>query len=447
METFFMKSRRLFKRVHTFAAAVVLYGLFPAAAAAVAETRAASEYALPLPSQIETILEESIAMRKSHRVFSVDAVTDSELSTILWTACGLRKDGSRTVAPIDSEHGAVAYVLKQDGAYKYNPLNHSLELYREGDFRLHYKEYDSIYLAPVQIILCWDSTAAGLMQTAAEMGEIGQTVLLAAVSLGMGSVVTAQAPAAFAPIGLPENELAFIMMPLGHLKTSYRFRQQPFRLSTLAQTVFSGMTLSAAVQERTDAAPPAGALSWQQQSQLIWAAYGFSPLRDRQFNFIYLPRHRTVPSPHYAYDAVTLYAFREDGVYRYIARCSLLMPGQPVIDFLIRVVDGDHRDAVARACAKQALTDAPLILLPVMDIEKARSALGISASTPAEYYQPLLYFVAGATAHNILLESTALNLFGSIMFPPDAAALLAILGLEAEVFQPLLVVSVGSKAY
>ncbi len=410
-----------------------------------ADDQASAEYTLPLPRLVDTVLENAIAMRKSHRVFSEDAVTDEELSTVLWSAYGRRDDGTRTVAAIDAVHGVVIYVLKEDGAYTYNPDDHTLVLYKEGDYRIYYKNYARIYMAPVQIVLCWDTEKAGLFQAAAEMGEIGQTIMLTAVSLGMGTVVTAQSPASFELMGLPEHELGIILMPLGHLKTTYRFKNQPFRLSMLDPVAFSDMTLSTAVQETTGASSLGGTLSWQEKSQLLWAAYGFSPLRDRQWGFIYVPRHRTVPSPHYAYDGAIMYVVMEDGIYRYSAFCSLLMPGQPVIDFLIKVADGDKRGAVAQACSQPSIATAPLSILSVLDVEKTRAALGVAASTQVEYYWPLLYFVAGASAHNTLLQATALHLQGHITYPPDPEALLSLLGLNAEGFQSLLVVSVGSE--
>jgi hypothetical protein len=90
---------------------------------------------LPPPIQTNMIIEEAILMRKSVRVFSKDAVTDEELSTVLWAAYGLRSDGRRTVYPIDNVHAGVIYVFNQSGLYRYNPINHSLILYKEGDQR------------------------------------------------------------------------------------------------------------------------------------------------------------------------------------------------------------------------------------------------------------------------------------------------------------------------
>ncbi len=45
---------------------------------------------------------------------------------------------------------------------------------------------------------------------------------------------------------------------------------------------------------------------------------------------------------------------------------------------------------------------------------------------------------------SIFLQATALSLYGDMGYPEDTAALLSILGLSADGFQPLLAVSVGS---
>jgi len=411
------------------------------------ENQTPIEIILPGPEQMDTVLEESISMRKSHRMFTGEPVTDEELSTVLWSACGMRDDGTRTVAAIDGKHGANVYVLKQEAVYKYISDNHTLVFFGEGDRRICYKENTDIYKAPVQILLCCDIDTGDVFRTAAEIGEIGQAVYLSAGSLGLGTVATAQSPYSAEHIGLPENEAAIIMMPLGHLKNSYSFIYQPFRISTLDALSFSEVSISKAIQERTSAASVGGTLSRQEKSQLIWSSWGFSPLRDRQFTAIgYLPRHRNVPCPHYTYDAVRMYVIMEDGVYRYNVFSNLYIPGQPVFDFLEKVAEGDQRDALAQACSNPSVAGAPLSIIPVLDVEQVQSSMDIDPATPPEYYWPYWYFTAGASAHNMLLEATALGLAGTVTCPVAPELLLSLLGLDAAVFHPMLVVSVGSLA-
>ncbi|MCP4624459.1 MAG: hypothetical protein GY850_13165 [bacterium] len=141
-----------------------------------------------------------------------------------------------------------------------------------------------------------------------------------------------------------------------------------------------------------------------------------------------------------------MYVVIDDGIYKYCAFSNLKIPGQPVVDYLVKVVEGDKREALAQACSRPALAAAPLSIISIMDIENVQAAMDIEKSTPTEYYWPYWYFVAGASAHNMLLEATALQLVGMMTYPDDPAALLSVLGLNDEALQPLLVVSVGSHA-
>ncbi|EMR75283.1 hypothetical protein MBGDF03_01163 [Thermoplasmatales archaeon SCGC AB-540-F20] len=50
--------------------------------------------------------------------------------------------GNRTVPGIDGIHAAVIYVLKKDAVYRYDPLNHSLIFYKDGDYR-YIGQYDA----------------------------------------------------------------------------------------------------------------------------------------------------------------------------------------------------------------------------------------------------------------------------------------------------------------
>ena len=188
------------------------------------------EYLLPPPLFIDMSFEESIMHRMSMRNFTDEPVTDEELSTVLWLAYGLRGDGNFTVPEINGVHAGVIYVLLED-VYRYNPGNHSLVLYKEGDFR------DIVgwqWSAPVQLGLCWNTDVADANFGSAELGAIGQNIYFAAIALGLGTVITAQGdPSAIAPVGIPENEHGMGVMPLGHVEFEYNFVYRPLLFSLL----------------------------------------------------------------------------------------------------------------------------------------------------------------------------------------------------------------------
>ena len=113
--------------------------------------------------------------RCSVRNFKVSQpVGDEELSTILWAAYGYRDDESRTVFGIDSLYSIIIYVFREEAAYTYNPINHSLVLFEEGDLR---RAVNWQHIAPIQLGLVWDRTKNDdANYSSVEMGEIGQNI-------------------------------------------------------------------------------------------------------------------------------------------------------------------------------------------------------------------------------------------------------------------------------
>ena len=200
------------------------------------------EKELPPPLEVDMILEESIFRRMSVREFTDEPVSDEYLSTILWAAYGLKNDGGHTISKINNHHAAIIYVFDDEAAYKYNPLNHSLVLYKEGDFRGNKVRIQ--YEAPYQLGLCWDTNIADPNQGGVELGQIGQNIQFMANALDLGTVVTGEIPPAIEGLGLPENEEGLIIMPLGHPKVQYDFIERPMWISPLPKIKESTKTLT-----------------------------------------------------------------------------------------------------------------------------------------------------------------------------------------------------------
>ena len=426
------------KRSIAFCFTLVFFGLVILPAI---ETSSLTDYSLPSPIDVDMILEESIFRRMSVREFTDEPVTDEELSTILWAAYGLRDDGKRTVSAIDGIHAAVIYVLKEDAAYTYDALNHSLALYKEGDYR------DIVgwqYSAPIQLGLCWDTDKTGICYAGAELGEIGQNIHFMANALNLGTVVTAQGPdPAIKPLGLPDNEEGMIVMSLGHPKHPYNFINKPRWLSSLPRIQYSDVSLSTAIQEREESTSWNGELTKQEQTQLIWASYGYSYFLDDSNNTIgRLDRHRTVPSAH-GYYPLQMYVVTESGIYLYFPNFYNPVYGLlrgiwnlPVVTFLMKIKNGDYREDVAQASSDPSIASAPLLIISVLDVDKTIRWDDLSGMLHIWYYE------AGASAHNILLEAAAWDLSGNIEFPSDVAAIRSLFKLNDD-FVPLLIVPVG----
>ncbi|MBN2603058.1 MAG: nitroreductase family protein [Candidatus Thermoplasmatota archaeon] len=402
-------------------------------------TENSNEKILPPPILPNMILEEAIFMRKSVRVFSENEVTDEELSTILWAAYGFRSDGRRTVHPIDGVYAAVIYVFNESGVYRYNPINHSLILYKEGDMR---DKIDILqYNAPIQLGLCWDSTKADPNLGGAELGQVGQNIHFMAVALGLGTVVTGQSPAAIAPVGLPKNEEGLILMPLGHPKDDYDFTYRPLWFSFLPKIKHSKITVSDAINQRLNGTEFLGKLTRQELSQIIWSSYGFSYYIDNILGPSNLVlRHRTVPSAH-GYYPLCMYICIESGVYKYIGglpNCDLW--GLPIFSFLLRLNAEDVRQSIAQACNKSEISTASMFIVSILDLEATRKWDDLSNESLWRFW----YYEAGASAHNVQLEATAWNLSSTILVPKDVSLIRSSLNLDNRYF-PLLVVPVGKN--
>ena len=398
-----------------------------------------NEKFLPPPILPNMILEEAIFMRKSVRVFSENEVTDEELSTILWAAYGLRPDGRRTIHPIDGVYAAVIYVFNESGVYRYNPINHSLILYKEGDMR---DKIDILqYEAPIQLGLCWDTTKANPNLGAAELGQVGQNIHFMAVALGLGTVVTGQSPAAIEPVGLPDNEEGLILMPLGHPRDDYDFTYRPLWFSFLPKIKHSKITVTDAISLRLNGTEFSGKLTRRELSQIIWSSYGFSYYTDN----VYGPsnkvlRHRTVPSAH-GYYPLCMYVCVESGVYKYfggLPNCDLW--GLPIFSFLLRLKANDVRQSIAQACDKPEISTASMFIISILDLEATKKWDDLSNESLWRFW----YYEAGASAHNVQLEATAWNLASTILVPTDVNLIRFSLNLDNR-FVPLLVVPVGKN--
>jgi len=165
---------------------------------------------LPSPSQKGSMsLEEAIARRRSIRRFTPEAISQLQLSQILWAAQGITDTRSkfRTVPSAGATYPLEIFVAcginciegVADGLYHYHIDSHSLALRRSGDVRLELAraalDQEFIYQAPVDIIICavFSRTlvgygARGERYVHIEVGHAGQNIYLQATALGLATV-------------------------------------------------------------------------------------------------------------------------------------------------------------------------------------------------------------------------------------------------------------------
>ncbi len=398
------------------------------------------EYILPPPQKTNMNLEETIFRRMSIRNYTTEPISDEDLSTILYAAYGLRDDGKYTVAGMNGVNAAIIYVIREDGAYKYNPENHSLIFYKAGDWRdkvgWQYKTAD------ILLGLCWDTTLADPNFAAAELGEIGQNIAFMANSLNIGTVVTGEVPPAINRMGIPENEHGMIIMYMGHPKISYKFVYRPWWISLLPKIQKSSMSLSDAIEKRTETTSFSGKISKKKLSHILWASYGFSYNIDKSNQeFVQIKRHRTVPSAH-GYYPLHIYAVKKLGIFRYypnimvnIFKVPIDFLGLPILTFTLMTRLGDKRNQIAQASSMPSINSAPLSLIIVLDLKMAKELSGTQ-------FHRFWYYEAGAAVHNVMLEATALGLNTNIAYPTDPEIISTQLKLNKDQI-PILIIPVG----
>ena len=142
-------------------------------------------------------LMEALSKRSTDRNFTGKALTQQQLSDLLWGAWGInRADGRRTAPSAVNEQDIDLYVFLPDGAYRYDAGEHALVVVAKGDFRDGVCTQAFGKTAPVHVVFVSDLTRLRgndeqqkRITAAADSGFIGQNIYLVAASEGMKSVV------------------------------------------------------------------------------------------------------------------------------------------------------------------------------------------------------------------------------------------------------------------
>ena len=395
------------------------------------------DYILPPPKNIDMAVEETIMRRMSVREFTDEPVSDEDLATILWSAYGMRDDGNLTIPTYENAHASVIYVLKEEAVYTYDPIDHKLVFYKEGDFR------DTVgwqWKAPIQLGLCWNTDIADSKIGSAELGAVGQNIYFSANAIGLGTVTTAQTPEpAINAIGLPDNHHGMAVMPLGHPEFDYNFAYKPMLISLLPRVKISNMGLTKALRTRDQVTSwNSNKISRKDLSHLIWASYGYSYYIDQSGSANVIKRHRTTPSAH-GYYPFKIYIVTKTVIFNYIyGLYNVDTYGLPVISYLFPINFGDKRTVIAEA-SESFVSDAPLSIIIVLDIENTNQWDDLSD----ESLRWIWYYEAGAAAYNVLLQATSRGLAGNIAHIKDKNTICTLLKLDNDKNDPMFIVPVG----
>ena len=175
---------------------------------------------------------EAIQKRKSVRKYSSKELTLEQVAQILWAANGANPRKNFVARNVPSAGGVfpmTVYLLDKNGIYRYQPLNHSLVLLKEGDKRKELTEaalgQGCISQVSVNLVITADIAKCAQRYgeraqryTDIEAGHIGQNVSLQAVSLGLGTVMVGafNDEAVKDVLALPDNESPLYIIPVGY---------------------------------------------------------------------------------------------------------------------------------------------------------------------------------------------------------------------------------------
>ncbi|MBI3778503.1 MAG: SagB/ThcOx family dehydrogenase [Gammaproteobacteria bacterium] len=199
-------------------------------------TRSGNTISLPAPRRDSDFsIERALHERRSVREFGEAALTQQEVSQLLWAAQGITsRDGLRTAPSAGALYPLVLYLAVgavrdlDPGVYKYVPAGHRLMKIIAGDQRRNLAAaslgQDSVANAAAVLVFAAEERRTtrkygnrGVRYIHIEVGHASQNVFLEATALGLAAVVVG----AFdddrlrETLKLPEGEAPLYLMPLG----------------------------------------------------------------------------------------------------------------------------------------------------------------------------------------------------------------------------------------
>ena len=202
-------------------------------------------YFLPEPkSDGNTSVEKALVNRRSHRNFQDKAISEEQLSQILWAAYGVtspnpddpgQRGGLRTAPSAGALYPLEVYAIVgsvegiSPGVYRYISGGHIIERVVEGDVRNDIREaalgQSMVSQAPVSLFYSavFERTTGrygdnGEKYVYIEAGHSAQNVYLQAEALGLGTCAIGALTGGRVSeiLKLPENEVPLYLLPVGY---------------------------------------------------------------------------------------------------------------------------------------------------------------------------------------------------------------------------------------
>ena len=193
--------------------------------------------AIPLPAPNRTgsvSVEAALAGRRSIRAYTKQSLTRAEVGQLLWAAQGVTSaDGKRTAPSAMHRYPLEIAVLAQNvdglanGAYRYVPAKHALETLAsakpEERLLARATSQAQVQSAPAVFVIAavYERMGPGAKNhtfTDYEAGLASENLMLEAVALGLGSVVTGgiDVGAVKEAVKFTGGEEVIVVIPVGH---------------------------------------------------------------------------------------------------------------------------------------------------------------------------------------------------------------------------------------
>ncbi len=187
--------------------------------------------ALPAPvARGRWSLEEALAGRRSVREYALTALSEAQLSQLLWSAQGVvTADGKRTAPSAGAVYPLELYVATAAGLFHYRPDGHRLRRLDETDHRaaLAHAALDQQMMAEAAACFVFAAVYRRIADKYGwerchryvhlEVGHASQNLMLEAAALGLGSVAIGPFEDAHVRglLALPEDHEPVYMVSVG----------------------------------------------------------------------------------------------------------------------------------------------------------------------------------------------------------------------------------------
>jgi SagB-type dehydrogenase family enzyme len=171
-------------------------------------------------------LMEALQNRQSQRSYSSKDLTLQQMSNLLWATYGInRPNGYRTVPSARTFNEFDIYIIKPEGWYVYDPVQHAMLKMGNEDLREFAGTQDFVKNAPVNLVFVADfdrMTGADdefrKFYSATDVGYISQNVYLWCASEGLATIVRGQIdkPKAKEVLKLRPNQHVILAQTVGY---------------------------------------------------------------------------------------------------------------------------------------------------------------------------------------------------------------------------------------